>query len=323
MKLRIDIGLNLQECVLALIHNRADMLPPQPKSNDPVQFVTDEEWHSMGHSLDLAKSLPSGDHSFLNLFSPFRSIVKGIVEEYPIGSPSWIETKAQLDDYFFQFPEDLLQFSKLEHAYQFEAMIWMHGFFIVLYSTRDIINLLKDPSYLEVERLCHILEHSLLLSEALQPLLSIANVETLSPTTIYFICLSSAVQSLALRQFTLQPSFERLTPPPTLLLAAESHIKILKALQTSSRQTSTLIHESENLLTSCLEIATGDMNDGFSFTCEKLYLYRWTHKGTGMTDMKEEEANQEWNYMELPASNLWNGATGQETDDYVQPDFLI
>ncbi|KAJ5723335.1 hypothetical protein N7488_001370 [Penicillium malachiteum] len=232
-----------------------------------------------------------------------------------MGSPSWIETKSQLDDYFFQFPEDLLQFSKLEHAYQFEAMIWMHGLFIVLYSTRDIINLLKDPSYLEVERLCHILEHSLLLSEALQPLLSIdPNVRTLSPTTIYFICLSSAVQCLALRQFTLQSSFERLTPPPTLLVAAESHINILKALQNSSRQTSTLIHESHNLLTSCLEIATGDMNDGFGFTCEKLYLHRWTQKGTGMMNMKEEEADREWNYAEAPSSTLWNGATGQETE---------
>ncbi|KAJ5728444.1 hypothetical protein N7493_004774 [Penicillium malachiteum] len=232
-----------------------------------------------------------------------------------MGSPSWIETKAQLDDYFFQFPEDLLQFSKLEHAYQFEAMIWMHGFFIVLYSTRDIVNLLKDPSYLQVERLCHILEHSLLLSEVLQPLLSIdTNVETLSPTTIYFICLSSVVQSLALRQFTSQSTFERLTPPPALLVAAQTHMEILKGLQNSSRQTSPLLRESENLLTICLEIATGDMNDGFSFSCEKLYLHRWTHKGTGMTNMKEEEANQEWNYAELPTSTLWNGATGQETE---------
>lgn len=38
----------------------------------------------------------------------------------------------ELEDYYIRFPVNLLKFDDLEFPYQAEAMIWMHGLFIVL-----------------------------------------------------------------------------------------------------------------------------------------------------------------------------------------------
>ncbi|KAJ5267077.1 hypothetical protein N7478_009885 [Penicillium angulare] len=308
---RTNIGLSLQECSLSLAQNCVDtILRPRVDSNISLPFVTDDEWHSISQS--------SNSHTYLALFNPFISIVKNIVQEHLIGSPPWIKTESQLEDYFFQFPEDLLQFSTVKYTYQFEAMIWLHGLFIILHSTRDIINLLKMTIYIETDRFCHILEHSLLLGEILQPMLSMdaSHIESISPTTIYFICLSSTVHCIALRQFIAQSECEHISLPDKLIESTKSHIEMLETLQSSYRRgDQLLVREIKYLLSSCLDAAANDREaDVVQFSCENLYTYRWTHRGTGMVKMGQESAKQEWNYVEAPEESLWDGITGMETE---------
>lgn len=63
--------------------------------------------------------------------------MKKVAQEPDIGSPPWVEVEEELEDYFFQFPEGLLEFNNVSHSYQFEAMIWLHGLFIVLCETTN------------------------------------------------------------------------------------------------------------------------------------------------------------------------------------------
>ena len=49
-----------------------------------------------------------------------------------MGTAKWIGIRNKLENYFFNFPEELLMFSNVSKSYQFEAMIWMHGLFIIL-----------------------------------------------------------------------------------------------------------------------------------------------------------------------------------------------
>ncbi|KAJ5093374.1 hypothetical protein N7456_009235 [Penicillium angulare] len=286
------------------------MLRPRIESSISSPFITDDDWHSTNQSSDY--------HTYFALFNPFISIVKNIVQEHPIGSPPWIKIESQLEDYFFQFPEDLLQFSTVKYTYQFEAMIWLHGLFIILYSTRDIINLLKKTIYIETDKFCHILEHSLLLSEILHPMLTMESphMESISPTTIYFICLSSAVHCIALRQFIAQSECEHISLPEKLIESTKSHIEMLETLQNSHRSgDQLLIREIQDLLSSCLDAAANGIEaDVVQLSCEDLYAYRWTHWGTGMVKMGQESAKQEWNFVEAPESTLWDGITGMETE---------
>lgn len=41
------------------------------------------------------------------------------------------EIRDDLEDYYLQFPQHLLEFSSLTRAYHAEAMIWLHGIFII------------------------------------------------------------------------------------------------------------------------------------------------------------------------------------------------
>ena len=47
-------------------------------------------------------------------------------------TPAWFQILTGLEDYFFLFPQELLQITSVNIIYQLEAMIWTHGLFIIL-----------------------------------------------------------------------------------------------------------------------------------------------------------------------------------------------
>lgn len=109
--------------------------------------------------------------------------MRAIIEAPSVGSRAWLMAKNELSDYFFGFPSTLLRFDDLSYVYEAEAMIWMHGLFIMLRmnipfyqadgptaniyldGTRDLVNLMMNPMYLEADRFIHLLEHSILLGD--------------------------------------------------------------------------------------------------------------------------------------------------------------
>ncbi|KAJ0415412.1 hypothetical protein BJY00DRAFT_293540 [Aspergillus carlsbadensis] len=250
-------------------------------------------------------------NSFFDLFEPFTHIIPLVAQEPASGSSTWREAKRRLETFFFDFPEDLLKFGSAKYAYQLEAMVWHHGLFLVLYSTKDFSNLLRDPTHLQPARFTHLLDHSLLLGEVLPSLLRLdPYMESISPGTVYFVFLSCAIHCLALHQF---PHQATPPPPPKLLRSCSSHLEIIDALEAYCRRCDVLlVREFQRLLTSTISTVTEGFAPGPIMSCHVLYLYRWTAGGSGMVQLKERDALREWAFIDKPTDPLWNGTTGAD-----------
>lgn len=153
--------------------------------------------------------------------------------------------------------------------------------------------------------------------QTIPPLLSTnPHLESLTPTTIYLLCISSAIHCLALRQFIFQPDFAHISPPVKLITSTQAHLEILRVIEdTYQRCDLQIIREFLHMLSTCLRAATRGSRTGVgNISCEKLYLYRWTGAGSGMIQLSEKDANLEWNYVELPSDRIWDGSMGLETE---------
>lgn len=151
--------------------------------------------------------------------------------------------------------------------------------------------------------------------QIIPPLLSTnPHLESLTPTTIYLLCISSAIHCLALRQFIFQSDFAHISPPAKLITSTQAHIEIFRVLEdTYKRCDPQITREFLHMLSTCLRAASRDSRIGVgNLSCEKLYLHRWTGAGTGMVQMKEKDADLEWKYVELPSDKIWDGSTGLE-----------
>ena len=85
----------------------------------------------------------------------------------------------ELEEYFLNFPTDLLDYASLNFAYEAEAMVWFHGIYIVqcrfvrlhyrlTLTKRDVGRDLTDILFHDASastKFSAALEHSLLLSE--------------------------------------------------------------------------------------------------------------------------------------------------------------
>ena len=81
-------------------------------------------------------------------------------------------------------------------------------------------------------------------------------------------------------------------------------METLQTLQSSyTRCNKSFIAEFSNLLASVLDAS--NVGTELSFSAERLFLYRWTRYGTGIVEMREEDAEREWNYVEGPGARLW------------------
>ncbi|KAL4984984.1 hypothetical protein BDW68DRAFT_180170 [Aspergillus falconensis] len=253
-------------------------------------------------------------HSFFELFEPFTRIVPLVAQEPESGSPTCRKAKRLLETFFFDFPEELLEFSRVKYPYQLEAMVWQHGLFLVLYSTKDFVNILRDAIYLQLPRLTHLLDHSLLLGEVLPSLLKLdPYMESISPGTMYFVFLSCAIHSLALRQFSTQTTLEPICPPPKLLESCSIHLKFVEALEAYCRRCDLLVvREFQRLLTSTISTVTQGFASGPTMSCHVLYLYRWTTGGSGIVQLKERDALCDWKFDDKPTDPMWNGSAGAD-----------
>ncbi|KAL4745065.1 hypothetical protein BDW72DRAFT_199008 [Aspergillus terricola var. indicus] len=251
-----------------------------------------------------------------------------VAEEPESESPPWIQAKRLLETYFFRFPERLLRFSSAQYAYQLEAMVWMHGLFIVLCkmlavallfpwyqqhldSTKDLVDLLKNGVYLRVPRFSPLLDHSLLIGEVLPVLLTLdPYMESISPGTIYFMFLSSIVQCLALHQFSSDPSQQ---PPRKLIESSSVHLKLVDSVEAYCRRCDLLfVREIQRLLSTTISAATQGFYTGPRVSCHVLYLYRWTPCGLGIIQLKEQDALQAWTFEDKPTDPVWYSTLGME-----------
>lgn len=109
--------------------------------------------------------------------------MRAVIEAPLFGSRAWAAVRNDLCDYFFRFPPALLRFDDLTYVYEAEAMIWMHGLFIILCmyepmcnptggrlmhgldGTRDLVDLIMNPVYHKANRFSYLLEHSFLLGD--------------------------------------------------------------------------------------------------------------------------------------------------------------
>jgi hypothetical protein len=67
------------------------------------------------------------DHdNFLSLLSRVCQLPSGSMAHDQVH-----QIHLDLEDYYLSFPSHLLEFSSLTHPYQAEAMIWLHGIFII------------------------------------------------------------------------------------------------------------------------------------------------------------------------------------------------
>lgn len=66
------------------------------------------------------------DNTFSSLLSRVCQLPTGSVVHDEVN-----QIHLDLEDYYLSFPSHLLEFSSLTHSYQAEAMIWLHGIFII------------------------------------------------------------------------------------------------------------------------------------------------------------------------------------------------
>ena len=108
-----------------------------------------------------------------------------IIQEPEPATRLWMSAYEELEDFYIRFPVHLLKFDDLEFPYQAEAMVWMHGMFMMLCEPRacfvvchsdvanpptpdtkcDLLNILLDPKLVCSRIFSHVLGHSLLLGE--------------------------------------------------------------------------------------------------------------------------------------------------------------
>ncbi|KAL2817629.1 hypothetical protein BJX63DRAFT_385553 [Aspergillus granulosus] len=308
---RTSTALRLQQSTLLLTHNCigkwSDLGLPQ------VRHVEDD-CRKLDSSQQVDPVLDGTDQTFFALFEPLTKVIPLTVRESKIETPSWRQVKRLLEMYFFNFPESLLQFRNAQYPYQLEAMVWMHGLFLVLYSTRDFVDLLKNQTYLQLPRFAHLLDHSLLLGEVLPSLMTLdPYLESISPGTIYFVFLSCIIQSLALHQFSPQATSGHTPAPKKLLESCSVHLKLIDSLEAYSRKCDLLVvREFQRLLATTIDSVTRGFYSGPTMSCHVLYLYRWTEQGSGIIQLNEEDGLAEWGFEDKPTDPVWNIRPGTD-----------
>ncbi|KAJ1715667.1 hypothetical protein NYO67_2146 [Aspergillus flavus] len=251
-----------------------------------------------------------------------RRCMRAVIEAPSFGSRAWTTIRNDLCNYFFRFPPALLRFEDLTYAYEAEAMIWMHGLFIILYGTRDLVDLIMNPVYHEADRFSYLLEHSLLLGDVLPTVLSLdPYLESLSPATIIFLLQSTTIHAIALRQFFSDNSNHALLEngvPAKLVRSSDHHHSLLSAIELHcKRYDIPIIGEIRTLLSTCLSRAAFRNTDARIISTQQLMHYRWCSTGTGIIHLQSDEAVAAWQYPVSPGEEFWQQPS--DNRDELQP----
>ncbi|GLB09635.1 hypothetical protein AtubIFM57258_005561 [Aspergillus tubingensis] len=309
LKNRTEMALYIQDATMSLLH-----YPRKPSCDLQKQVksqIADGVWHARRRPLPAqTEHQPVEDSSYFALMHPLANCMRAIIEAPSVGSRAWLMAKNELSDYFFCFPSTLLRFDDLSYVYEAEAMIWMHGLFIMLHGTRDLVNLTMNPMYLEADRFIHLLEHSILLGDVLPTVLSLdPSLDCLSPATVFFILHSATVHAMALRQF-IPNNCSRASlgtgVPVKLARSSDHHCNLLSAVQLHCKRYDVpIIGEVHSLLSYYRSQAAFRTSAVSAIRPRTLMHYRWCQGGAGIVPLRIEDAEAIWNYTFSPDEDLW------------------
>ncbi|KAH7367778.1 hypothetical protein B0T11DRAFT_275975 [Plectosphaerella cucumerina] len=242
------------------------------------------------------------------LFQPFISIIDLILQEPDLNTRVWTDAFEELELYFLRFPPSLLRFRDVQIQYQAEAMIWMHGLFIMLYAKRDPLSILFNPLVLDRNVLSHALGHSLLLSEVLPRLEELdRDFEALSALTVFCILVSSIIQTAVLMRLSAGASatFPPQAIPTSLSKSSLAHLRALASIRARcSRFDSPLSLEVQRLLETCHHRVVLGYDNGTGVSASVLKMYRWKRRGKGIIPLNGEVADEIGEFDEAPGAEI-------------------
>nr|XP_036589836.1 uncharacterized protein CTRU02_00590 [Colletotrichum truncatum]KAF6801841.1 hypothetical protein CTRU02_00590 [Colletotrichum truncatum] len=287
---RVEIGMDVQGLSLSLLLFRDDLSTSKtPQISVPAEIN--------------AAHPPC---SYWGLFRCLRSAFGQVLQEPVIATRTWHEARMGLEDFFFDFPTNLLRFDNIENLYQAEFMVWMHGLFILLYTKRDLLDILLNPSILTDETLPRALDHSLLLGEVLPTFQRLeSRMEMLSAITVYFVLLSSTVHAAALLSCSLgdeaSTSGEAVPVPPKLAGSSWTHLGTLTLIESCcKRYDLPIVGEIRKLLAAAYGRAVHGSHGADGVDAKVLMLYRWKGRGAGILRLDPDTAESEWGFPQPP-----------------------
>ncbi|KAM5342007.1 hypothetical protein ACJ41O_015038 [Fusarium nematophilum] len=256
-----------ERMVLALLlHGRQ----PLPSRLNPGQFPG---------GLSAAAEKPS-PQTYLETLTALTRAIDLVLQAPQRGSRAWREAYDGLENFYIAFPPSLLRFSDLKFLYQAEAMIWMHGLFIVLPSLQ------RMDIYLE----------------------------SLSSATILFLLLSCAVHVAVLAGYASVPETGGMMlfvesdgsqVPEKLSNSTWVHLQVLSTIrERCARYDSPLLREMERLIASCYRRIVLGYGQGEVVSAEVLMLHRWKGQGTGILPVASTAALAEWTFPQSPTADI-------------------
>lgn len=273
-----------------------------------IPLIDDSLWHSnrytSGDKFHL-QALTTGE-SYFNLFLPLLSPLDELLINGDGGSATRTKLTAQLEDYFLSFPVSLMNYENIKYIFQVEAMMWMHGIYILLDASLDFPTLLLDRNWPKTPGFIAALEHSLLLGEALPTIIRIKPyLHPTSPATVMFVLLSSIVQSIACSQFNpshfLDTQHDQPQLPATLKTSVSRHIEFLSQIRVpSSPYNHPMIRIVHTILQHSYDSASRSSTAFSQLSLsppptQELKYYRFIPSGTGIVPLGESWADALWN----------------------------
>ncbi|KAH7127293.1 hypothetical protein EDB81DRAFT_140803 [Dactylonectria macrodidyma] len=210
------------------------------------------------------------------------------------------QLRSSLEQYFLDFPSRLLRLRDLEHVYQAEAMVWLHGIYIISYVSRDMFDLMLSNSWASKPEFYSAYEHSLLLAEVIPTVLRLdLGAQTLSPATVFFVLLSSIVTAVALWQFHVPlgegQSTSILGVPDSLFASVNAHLKLLNAFwQRDTRYDIDLIEAVFTILSTLSKNLDHENYTSLQASLVHLAHYRWCQGGLGINKLTESAVRSGW-----------------------------
>ncbi|KAH6642723.1 hypothetical protein C7974DRAFT_107724 [Boeremia exigua] len=235
--------------------------------------------------------------TYFGLLRPLIRLLRVVLQD---SDPGDSDVRDGLEQYYLCFPSDGLCYDSIRYIYEAEAMIWVHGIYILTYVPRDLSILLQDdhlPSQSDFYSGC---EHSLLLAEVIPTLLRLdPELRYCSPATVQFVLISSTLTCTALRQFcpSLDLGFSRLLspqPPENLLTSARLHSRFLRCLcKPATRFSSNLTQAVLDILDRLLSRDCECQDAGLAEALSVLSRYRWRANGSGIIPSSDDVALSE------------------------------
>ncbi|KAH8728417.1 hypothetical protein GQ44DRAFT_702276 [Phaeosphaeriaceae sp. PMI808] len=253
----------------------------------------DHEWHQHPTTTLADVVFADASEGFFELFLPLQAPLKVALTRPAHDTSAYRGVVDCLEQYFIAFPTRLMTLSNVVTLWQFEAMIWFHGIFILLNTGPNFLEILVDPGFLRGPSCTRAADHAILLGDIIASLKPTTfNPSQLSHVTIFFIALSSTIHASLLPLIYL----ERLPVPDVFLGSAQVHQGILETILTESQSCDhPLIQVTQKILSFNIQQACGSLIDEEIRLAEFLLVlkyYRWTSEGCGLIKLNDDAATR-------------------------------